>query len=70
MVINREQFYWDCYKQGIGKIAKKLGLSSSGLQRKLKCPTEKLYVDELFKICKILQPEMPVLEALAYYAEA
>ena len=69
MVIDREKFYWDCYKKGIENIGKKLGLSRSGIQRKLKCPTEKLYADELFKICKILQPDTPVLETIRYYTE-
>lgn len=70
MQINRETFYWDCRKKELNKIADQLGIAHSTFHKKLKDPTKKLYADELFKICEILQPEMPVLEALAYYAEA
>ena len=69
MQIDQDKFYWDCYKKGLGNIADKLGLSRSGFQRKIKCPTEKLYIDELFTICEILRPDAPVLETVQYYTE-
>ena len=67
MVIDQETFYWDCRKEGLSKIADKLGLSHSAFQKKLKCPTTKFYVDELFKICKILHPDTPVLDVIRHY---
>ena len=69
MQIDQDKFYWDCYKKGLGNIADQLKLSRSGFQRKLSNPTEKIYLDEMFNICKILRPNAPVLETIQYYTQ-
>ena len=66
-MIDQEKFYWACRKYGLGKLTKALGLSETGFQRKMKNPTEKFYVDEYVKICQLLHPEAPALEAIAQY---
>ena len=66
-MINQQELYWDCFKHGIGKIAKKLGISESTLSRKLKEPTSKFYVDEYLQICQILHPKQKIIKSIEYY---
>ena len=66
-MIDQEKLYWDVFKHGIGKIAKKLGISESTLSRKLKEPTSKFYVDEYLQICQILHPNLKTATAVNKY---
>ena len=68
-MINKEEFYWKCRRYGLGKLAEGIGLSPSGIQKKMYDPTNNFRIGEYIKICRILHPEIPTEKAMSLYIE-
>ena len=55
MQINQRQLRLECLDYGMKRIAEALGIKPNTVTVKLKDPTNRLYLNEFFQICALLE---------------
>ena len=66
-MIDKDTFYWACRRHGLAKLAKVIGITPTGIQKKMYNPTRNFKVSEYITICQTLHPKMSLEKSMSIY---